>query len=222
MIRVALLSALAALPMVAAHASEQLKVAPISLDPARGYVLVRLGERTPGVWNFLSLAAYDDAAQDLAGKGRAKAKAPAKGVDRAVVVREKPFLTEADNHRIHLVALSPGRYVIASSPTTCFCLGSYTVDVRPGVITDLGFIYIGAENGSSPWAAIAKLHSAPDIEARGYTVADAMAVVPAEADTPVPPGVASLSRVPAKYGVASRFGNHGGQLINRALPLATK
>ena len=222
MIRVAILSALLALPMVSARAAEQLKAPPTALDPTRGYVLVRLGERAPGVWNFVSLAAYDEAAQDLAGKGRAKVRPVPKGADKAVIVREKPFLAEADNHRTHLVALTPGRYVIASSPTTCFCLGSYTIDVRPGVITDLGFIYIGAENGSSPWAAISKLHSAPDIEARGYTVADAMAVVPAKADTPVPAELAALSRIPAEYGIAPRFGNHSGQLINRALPLEAK
>lgn len=222
MTRVLLCSAALALASTGAQAADQLKVAPASLDPARGYVLVRLGERTPGLWNFFSLAAYDEAAEDLAGKGRAKARPVPKGVDKAAVIREKPFLAEAGNHRTHLVALTPGRYVIASSPTTCFCLGSYSVEVKPGTITDLGHIYLGAENGSSPWAALSKLHSPPDIEARGYTVPDAMAIVPATADTAVPPGLAALPRVPATFTPVRRFGNHSGQLINRALPLEAK
>jgi hypothetical protein len=215
-------AALACSAPVAAHAAEQFKVAPTGLDPARGYVLVRLGERAPKIWNFISIAAYDERAEDLAGKGRAKSTILPKGVDKAVVIGAKPFLAEADHVRTHLVAVTPGRYVIASSPTTCFCLGSYSVDVQPGKITDLGHVYIGAENGSSPWGALSKLHSSPDIEARGYTVADAMAIVPAKADTTVPAELAALPRVPAEFKPVRRFGNHGGQLINRALPLEAK
>jgi hypothetical protein len=222
MIRSLILAAAVMLAAPGAYAADQLKVAPTSLDPARGYVLVRMGERTPGVWNFMSLAPYDEAAEDIAGKGRAKVRPLPKGVDKAAVIREKPYLAEAGNHRTHLIALTPGRYVIASSPTTCFCLGSYGVDVRPGVITDVGHVYLGAENGSSPWAALSKLHSAPDIEARGYTVADAMAIVPATAETAVPPELSALPRVPATFTPIRRFGNHGGQLINRALPLAAQ
>jgi hypothetical protein len=223
MIRILFISASLALAAPApALAADQLKVAPTGLDPTRGYVLVRLGERGPKVWNFMSIAAYDEKAEDLAGKGRAKASPVPKGADKAVVIREKPFLAEADHVRTHLVALTPGRYVIASSPTTCFCLGSYSFEVQPGKVTDLGHVYIGAENGSSPWAALSKLHSSPDIEARGYTVADAMAIVPAKADTPVPAELAALPRVPAEFKPVRRFGNHSGQLINRALPLEAK
>lgn len=222
MIRTLFVAVALACAPAAAQAADQLKVAPASLDPARGYVLVRLGERAPGVWNYISLAPYDEAAEDLAGKGRAKARPVPKGADKGVVVREKPFLSEGGSHRTHLVTLTPGRYVIASSPTTCFCLGSYSVEVRPGTITDLGHIYIGAENGSSPWAALAKLHSSPDIEARGYTVADAMAIVSVAAESPVPPELAALPRTPAEFKPVARFGNHGGQLINRALPLGAK
>ncbi len=222
MIRAVLFVAGLALAPAVAHAADQLKVAPASLDPARGYVLVRMGERAPGMWNFVSLAAYDEAAEDIAGKGRAKVRPVPKGADKAVVIREKPFLAEAGSHRTHLVAMTPGRYVIASSPTTCFCLGSYSVEVKAGTITDLGHIYLGAENGSSPWAALSKLHSAPDIEARGYTVADAMAIVPATGETAVSDDLASLPRVSAAFTPVRRFGNHSGQLINRALPLEAK
>lgn len=222
MIRAFIIAAAFVSAWAPASAADQLKVAPASLDPARGYVLVRLGERTPGVWNFLSLAPYDEAAEDIAGKGRAKARPLPKGADKAAMIREKPFLAEVGNHRTHLVALTPGRYVIASSPTTCFCLGSYSLEVKPGVVTDLGHVYLGAENGSSPWAALSKLHSSPDIEARGYTVPDAMAIVPATSETQVLAELAALPRVPAEYKPVRRFGNHGGQLINRALPLGAK
>lgn len=203
-------------------ASEVMKVAPAALDPARGYVLLRMGERGPGVWNYLALAPYDEEARDIRGKGRAKANAIPKGVDKRVVIGAKPFLAEDAHVRTYVVALTPGRYVIESSPTTCFCLGSFSVDVAVGMLTDLGSIYIGAENGSSPWGALSRLHSSPDIEARGYTVADAMVVVPAKPDAVVPADLAKLPRVVADYRPVAGFGNHNGLLLNRALPLAAQ
>lgn len=209
-------AALFAMPVLA---SEVLKVPPAALNPASGYVLVRLGERAPDVWNPLTLAAYDDAAEDIRGKGRAKANAVPAGVDRSVTIGAKPFIAEEGHMRTYLVAVTPGRYVIQSGPTTCFCLGSYQFDVASGRITDLGTIHIGPENGSSPWAQLKPLHSTIDIEERGYTVADAMAVLPWREGMAVPASVAALPRAVAQYLPAKRFGNHEGQLLNRALPL---
>lgn len=214
--------AAAAAISVAGEAATVQKVAPATLEPQTGYVLVRLGERSPDLWNTLTLAAYDDAAQDVRGKGRAKTNPVAKGQDAAVTIGPKSFLAEEGHVRTYLVAVTPGRYVIQNGPTTCFCLGSYQFDVAPGRITDMGTIYLGPENGTSPWAQIRALHSAPDIEARGYTVADAMAVLPAGAAAAVPPVLAALPRAPARYLPATRFGNHQGQLLNRALPLEVK
>lgn len=219
--RLLLAAALAVAP-APSLAADALKVAPTGLDPARGYVLVRLGERMPNVWNYLMLAPYDDQAEDVRGRGRAKANTVPKGADKQVMIGAKPFIAEEPHLRTHIVAVTPGRYVIASSPTTCFCLGSFSVDVAAGTVTDLGSIYIGAENGSSPWAALSKLHSSPDIETRGYTVADAIAIVPAKADTAVPPALAALPRVQANYLPVRRFGNHNGLLLNRALPLGAQ
>lgn len=202
-----------------ALAASQLKAAPTALDPAKGYLLVRLGERSAGVWNYITLSAYDEKAEDIRGQGRAKANPVPPRTDRSVFVSPKPFLDEGDHVRTHLIAMTPGLYVIAASPTTCFCLGSYSVYVAPGKITDLGYIYVSAENGSSPWSALRGLRSAPDIEQRGYTVADAMVVAPATEQTPVPAALAAFPRDLATYRPATRFGNHSGLLINRALPI---
>lgn len=208
--------AVAPAPLLAA---EMLKAAPSALDPARAYILVRMGERALGVWNYLTLAPYDEQAEDIRGRGRSKANPLPKNADKQVVIGTKPFIAEASHVRTYLVTLTPGRYVIASSPTTCFCLGSYSVDLRPGTVTDLGSIYVGAENGSSPWGALAKLHSSPDIESRGYTIADAMAIVPARPDAAAPAVLGALQRTIAEYRPVGRFGNHGGLLVNRVLPL---
>lgn len=216
---VKVLLAVAALLAMPASAAEVLRTPPPTLAPTGGYVLVRLGERAPDVWNPLTLAAYDEAAQDIRGKGRAKANAVPQGADRTVTIGAKPFIAEEGHVRTYLVALTPGRYVVQSGPTTCYCLGSYSFEVVAGRITDLGTIYLGPENGTSPWAQLKPLHSTADIEERGYTVADAMAVLPFRDGMSVPAAVAALLRQPADYRPAPRFGNHDGQLLNKALPL---
>jgi hypothetical protein len=208
-----------ALTAAPACAESQLKAAPAALNPNQGYALVRLGERNSGVWNFVTLAPYDEKAQDVRGQGRAKANPVPPKTDRSVSISPKPFLDETDHVRTYLVAMSPGLYVVSASPTTCFCMGSYSVYVAPGKITDLGFIYVSPENGSSPWGALSNLRSAADLEERGYTVADAMAIVPAAAETAVPASLAALPREAAAYRPAPRLSNYRGLLINRALPL---
>jgi hypothetical protein len=216
-IRAAALALLAVAGM--ASAAETQKVAPAKLDPASAYVLVRLGERSPGLWNLFSISAYDAVNEDIRGKGRSKANPVPKGVDRAVLIGPKNYLLEQAHVRTYLTAITPGRYVIASSPTTCFCLGSYQFEAAAGTITDLGTLYMGPENGTSSWGDLSPLRSSPDIEERGYTIADAMAIYPAGAQTVRPQELRALPAVAAQYLVAKRFGNHGGQLLNRALPI---
>jgi len=211
----AVMLTLSVAPVVAATPH---KSAPAALDPAQAYVLVRLGERAPKSWNTLGLSRYDSAAQDLAGRGRAKAQPLPARSDRDVSIGNRALIE--DGHvRTYLVAVTPGRYVLSRSASTCFCLGSFAFDAAAGRITDLGSIYIGAENGSSPWGALSHLHSPVDVETLGYAVSDAMAVVPVTTRTPVPTVLAGLPRVPAVYVAAPRFGNHDGLLLNRVLPM---
>ncbi|HYE28887.1 MAG TPA: hypothetical protein VEA61_11745 [Allosphingosinicella sp.] len=216
----AIVAAFVAVPAAApTMAAEVLKLAPPSLDPKQAYLLVRLGKRDEKVWNLVSFHRYDPKAEDLRGKGRAKGNPVPKGEDKAAVVGPKSFLAEDGDIRTYLVAVTPGRWVIASSPTTSYSLGSYQFDAKAGEITDLGTFYIGAENGSSIWPKLAGIRSAPDIEKRAYTVADALLVERAGQTTPVPAAIAALPRRPAGYLPAPRFGNHSGQMINAVLPL---
>jgi hypothetical protein len=215
----ALVLAVSLVTATAAPAATVMKTVPATLDPASGYILVRMGERAPDLWNMLRIAPYDPVLQDIRGEGRAKGNPVAKGADRSVSIGAKPFIAEGDHVRTYLVAVTPGRYVIQSGPTTCFCLGSYQFEVAAGRITDMGTIHIGPENGSSPWAALKPLRSTADIEERAYTVAEAMQVLPWRESMSLPAGMSGLPRDPARYTVAARFGNHVGQLLNRALPI---
>ncbi len=201
-------------------AAQSLDKAPAALDPAQAYVLVRIGERGPnGLPGTLMLSPYDAEAQDIRGRGRSKGNPLPAKADAKVVIGPGKALTAADHVVSYLTALTPGRYVISNSPTTCFCLGSYQFEAEAGKITDLGLIYVGPENGTSPWAVLARLRSSPDIEDLGYTVADAMAVYPFKEGMSVPASIAALPRKAAAYGPAPRLGNHYGKLLNRALPL---
>lgn len=203
----------------AASAATVVKAAPSALNPVSGYILVRLGERAPNVWNTLTIAPYDAALEDIRGRGRAKGNAVANDADRSVTIGPKSFIAESDHVRTYLVAVTPGHYVIQGGPATCFCLGSYQFDVAAGRITDMGTIFLGPENGTSPWAVLKRLHSSADIEERGYTVAEAIAVLPWRDTMSLPTGLSGLPRDPARYVAAARFGNHDGQLLNRALPI---
>lgn len=208
---------LGAAPLPAEQAIDQ----PLSsLDAGRAYVLVRIGERGPkGLLGTLMLSPYDDEAQDVRGRGRARNNPLPPKADDKVVIGPGKALAAADHVATYLVALTPGRYALTNSPTTCFCLGTYQFDAAAGVITDLGLIYIGPENGSSPWAVLARLRSSPDIEDIGYTVPDGMAIYPFKEGMSVPTAIAALPRQAAAYSAAPRLGNHYGKLINRALPL---
>lgn len=201
-------------------AAQMLEKPPATLDTAKAYVLVRIGERGPkGLLGTLMLSPYDPEAQDIRGRGRSKGNSLPPKADDKVVIGPGKALAGGDHVATYLVAMTPGRYVISNSPTTCFCLGSYQFEAEGGRITDLGLIYVGPENGTSPWAVLAQLRSSPDIEDTGYTVADAMAIYPWKEGMNVPALIAALPRQAATYSPAPRLGNHYGKLLNRALPL---
>lgn len=209
---------LAVAPLAAEQALDQ---PPAALSPEQAYILVRIGERGPkGMLGSLVLSPYDAEAQDIRGRGRSRANPlPAKADEKVVIGPGKVLAGAGEHIAAYLVAMTPGRYVISNSPTTCFCLGSYQFEAEAGIITDLGLIYIGPENGTSPWAVLARQRSSPDIEDLGYTVADAMAIYPWKEGMSVPASIATLPRRPAVYSSAPRIGNHYGKLLNRALTL---
>ena len=121
----------------------------------------------------------------------------------------------------HLIAVPPGTYRIygqifeAGGTGFCLCMGSVQFDAVAGTITDMGTMrYPKAEalkdkvepnwNGLTPGKG-------------GLTV---MRVEPADAETYVPPKLASLPRVPASYRAAGKIDNFFGVMIDRltALP----
>ena len=136
---------------------------------------------------------------------------------------DRPFMSTGETG-LFIASLTPGDYVIHGTETTCFCLGSYAFTVRPGEITDLGTILLGAENGEALVPEIREQRLSPDLLEREFVITDAMLVRPAADGDPLPPEIAGLPITRAVLTPDVRFPNRGptrylypgGLLVNRA------
>jgi hypothetical protein len=121
----------------------------------------------------------------------------------------------------HLIAVPPGTYRLygqifeAGGTGFCLCMGSVQFDAAAGAITDMGTMrYPKAEalkdkvdpswNGLTPGKG-------------GLTI---MRVEPADAETYIPPKLASLPRVAANYRAAGKIDNFFGVTIDRLTALS--
>ena len=211
-----------------ADATKRLKKGPVAIDPALGYVLVRLGPTvgkkgkapTFYIWRF------DPATNELRFRKSSSLNPVLKGEDESAFFGDRPFAFDM-TRATFLSSLTPGDYVMHGTESTCFCLGSYRFTVKPGEITDIGTVMIGAEDGTSPVPALAAHKLADDLIARGFLVPSIMAVTPATDDAPLPDEVRGLPVTRARLVADVRFWNRGptrmlsraGLLVNRAVDL---
>lgn len=216
--------ALALFGSAGADAAKQLKKRPIQMDPALGYVLVRIGPtisergRAPNLY----LWRFDRARSEMRTTRRADPARVPRGEDSQAVLGARPFL--AGEVGVFIASLTPGDWVIHGTETTCFCLGSYSFTVRPGEITDLGTVLLGREDGMSPVPELREQRLSGDLLDRDFVITDAMLVRPAADGDPLPPEVAGLTVTRAELTPDVRFPNRGparllypgGLLINRA------
>ncbi len=224
----ALMAAVTIAVVPAAHAAKGLKPGAVTLDPALGYVLVRIGP-TSGK-KFKSPPLYLQRFDPVTGEVRTRRKKdPArvpKGEDDSVSLGGRVFLA-GESTSVYISSLTPGEWVIHGSYNTCLCLGSYRFTVAPGQITDLGTVLIASEAGGLYVPGLTRQPLAPDLEERPYAVPDAILVKAAADGDVLPPEVASLSLKRAELIPDIRFTNrgnlrylyYGGILVNRAVGL---
>ncbi len=229
LISMALVSALVVTAPVA-HAAKGLKTGPVTLDPALGYVLVRIGP-TSGK-KFKSPALYLQRFDPVTGEVRTRRKKdPArvpKGEDDAVSLGDRVFLP-GESASVYIASITPGEWVVHGSYKTCLCLGSYRFTVAPGQITDIGTVLIASEAGGLFVPGLPREPLAPDLEERPYAVADAIMVKAAVDGDVLPPQVSGLPLKRAELIPDIRFTNrgnlrylyYGGILVNRAVGLPT-
>ncbi|MFM9978057.1 MAG: hypothetical protein ACKVOP_08445 [Sphingomonadaceae bacterium] len=234
-----MLGVMIALGIAAPAHAEALKRVPAVLDPGKAYVVVEVRNRDADTApaSFV-LAMYDPLTKDLLG---APTVAETRDGDRVIrvtsksrIVREsvgsKAMVKEA-TRRLFLLALQPGVWTIEGtnpvqsvvmSQVTSFSLGSPTVSLVGGTVTDFGVFAIGGD-----W----KEGQAPPKMTFGNLMAAGMLGSFGDDDDPVPAKVvyrpraandivvpAELARYPvqpAQWSDLAEFGNHLGGLVNR-------
>ena len=225
---------LAALALAAAvpAAATTLKQVPAALNPAKAYILVEYkllknpyGGGLPGSRKTLPLKAglvfarYDPALGDIRGRGKALANPVAPGEQTVEGFRSKP-IAKGPGSRLFLLEVEPDTWVVQGFGGTSFSLGSYTFELAPGTVTDLGVV-----EAEPDWAEGQKR---PNM---GRLLGSAMAgpfgkspdIAPMRAsfrprsagDIPIPAGLAADRVKPVAFTPGARFGNYLGGLVNR-------
>lgn len=224
----------AALALAAASpaAATTLKQVPASLDPAKAYVLVEYrllknpyaggmpgSRKTMPLKAGLVLARYDPALGDIRGKGKASANPVAPGEQAGEGFRSRP-LAKGTGSRLFLLEVEPDIWVVQGFGGTSFSLGSYTFQLAPGTVTDLGVVEAEpdwAEGQKRPnmgrllgSAMAGPFGKSPDIAPMRATFRPRTA-----ADIPVPAGIPAEKVRPVEFTPGAKFGNYLGGLVNR-------
>jgi hypothetical protein len=198
---------------------------PTALDPTKAYLVVEIGKLDDGLlYGSLVLGRYDETTTDIAQPTPPPdGKIPRKGwpLDNRIRVL-KPAVKDGDR-RLYIVELNPGLWVVEGANDTAFSLGSSTIKLEAGMVTDLGVVTVysdfpdgekrdvltagrmlkGAFMGGIFGSTLP--HSMPKaIDVRSRT----------QSDMALPPIFAGIAR-PVEWAGQVRFGNHLGGLVNR-------
>jgi hypothetical protein len=165
------------------------------------------------------LARYDAALGDIRGLGKASASPLPAGVKAGEYFRNKP-LAKGPSSRLFLLEVEPDLWVVQGYGNTSFSLGSYTFQLAPGTVTDLGVV-----SAEPDWAEGQKAVNGGDILkaalagpfAKGPDIAPMrLTFRPRGAsDMPVPAGIAAAQMRTVTFGEGAKFGNYLGGLVNR-------
>lgn len=209
---------------VPAQASRTYSKLPKALDPGKAYVVVEIGRLDGALLDgTLVLARYDAAKGDVA---EATAKPKAHKGDWALdnrVYLQKPVAKAKDKKRLFLAELDPGLWVVEGANDTAFSLGSSTLELAPGSVTDLGVVSVYSDFPEG---------EKRDVLTTGRLFKSALMgpLFGGKMPKPMPKAIDLRRRtagdmpLPAMLGAAKgevrwagevRFGNHLGGLVNR-------
>jgi hypothetical protein len=226
-----LLLPLALLAAPAAGGAKPLKKAPAVLNPGKAYVLVEYkllknpyggfpgSRKTIPLNEGLVLARYDSALGDIRGRGKAAANPVPAGQEPGEGFR-KTAIARSETSRLFLLEVEPDLWVIQGFGRTSFSLGSYTMELAPGTVTDLGVVEAEAD-----WAEGQKRPDAGDVIKAAFAgpFAKRPAIAPmrvsfrprGDSDMPLPAGIDPSRVRQAAFTPGARFGNYLGGLVNR-------
>lgn len=217
----AFVCAMTAVPALAGTLSK----IPTALDPAKAYVVVEIGKIDDGLlYGSLVLGRYDEAAADIAQATSPPAGGPSKkngALENRISVL-KAAVKDGDR-RLYVVELEPGLWAIEGANDTAFSLGSSTVRLEAGTVTDLGVVKVYSDfpDGQKRDVLTAgrALKGALMGGIFGSTVPQSMPKAievraRARSDLAIP-AVLSGSAHPVEWSGQVTFGNHLGGLVNR-------
>lgn len=225
---------IAALAFAAASpaAAATLKQVPAALDPTKAYILVEYrllknpyaggmpgSRKNMPLKSGLTFARYDPTLGDIRGKGKASANPVGPGQQAGEGFRSKP-IAKGPGSRLFLLEVVPDTWVVQGYGNTSFSLGSYTFELAPGTVTDLGVVEAEpdwAEGQKRPnmgrllgSALAGPFGKSPDIAPMRATFRPRTA-----GDIPVPAGIPAEKVRPVAFTPGAKFGNYLGGLVNR-------
>lgn len=136
-------------------------------------------------------------------------------------INSNEFLEDGDM-RTFLVEVPAGTYVLYGSSvggvglSSCNCLGTVKFHAAPGMITNLGSLYIDKVHKPSPVPHLED-NIGPSMFQYGFVIGQGL--VPTDDNTPTPAVLADLKTVPAEYHAVGLFREPGAAGINRLAPV---
>lgn len=214
------------LALTPADAGMPFKKGKFKFDPAKGYLLVRVGPNksakgNPPLVGFMRLDVKLTRADSVPNSEELK-----EILANIVVAGGKNALDVSGDASIYLAEANPGYWVISHAHggvPTIMSLGTYGFKIRPGEITYVGTIYSGPEDGTSPVSEIARSKISDDLISYGTVSSmlksSAIYIIPPNAADEMPSEVSTLTVRPAELEPDIRFENFGRGLVNRVLNL---
>lgn len=223
----------AALALAAASpaAARTLPKVPPALNPTKAYILVEYkllenpfggfpgSRKTMPLKTGLAFGRYDPDRGDIRGMGKASGNPVEPGHPPIEGFRYKP-VAKGPATRLMLIEMDPGLWVVQGFGNTSFSLGSYTFELAPGTVTDLGVVTAEPDwaEGQEPpdmgsvfAAAMAgPFAKSPDIAPMRATFRHR-----ASGDIPLPAGIPADKVRPVAFTPGAKFGNYLGGLVNR-------
>lgn len=201
----------------AAAGAKTLAKLPASLDPAKAYALVEVGNIDDArIKGALTLALYDSATNDIAVLGKTKPQPARETIGKPLV--------KTDKQRLYLLELSPGQWVIEGANGTAFSLGSRSFELVAGTLTDLGVAAVTTDyaEGETPYKLTAGKALKLGLfgafaggDALPQPIPKAVAFRARIASDLALPRIANSEAKPVTWGDEVKFGNYLGGLVNR-------
>ncbi|MBB6125165.1 hypothetical protein FHS92_002922 [Sphingobium subterraneum] len=205
--------------------AETLKKPPVELDPAKAYVLVEIGKLDDALmYGSLVLGRYDAVKGDIADPTPPPGgKIPRGGWKQDNRVYLLKPAVKAGDHNLFIAELDPGLWVIEGANDTAFALGSSTLQLAAGSVTDIGVVSVYSDFSQGEKRDVATtgrllkgaLLGGLFVSRLPPPTPKAIDVRPRGAnDIPLPTIFGAVAR-PVEWAQEVRFGNHLGGLVNR-------